>query len=169
MGVILMSSIGCMDLLDRVCRHTRRENSAQLYRYPAQKSMYKSTPSSVIIASPYVRPSPTLARAQHATFPHDDIADSIFPIGVCYLLGLGSTRAHRIGRRRFLFGKPQAQCRLGEVINIVPPIGIGRGGRSCRVGGSLWAVEKTLVCCYSFGTRTTVIDFGFRGTQVVTA
>jgi len=74
-----------------------------------------------------------------------------------------------IGRRRFLFGKPQALCRLGEVINIVPPIGIGRRGRSCRVGGSLWAIEKTLVCCYSFGTRTTVINFSFRGTQVVTA
>ena len=80
MGIILMSSTECMDPSNRVCKHTRRENSTQLYRYPAQKSMYKSTPSSIILVSPYIRPSPTLARAQHQTFPHDDIADSIFPI-----------------------------------------------------------------------------------------
>lgn len=71
---------GCMNPSNRAHRHTRGENSAQLHRYPAQKSMYKSTPSSVILVSPYVRPSPTLARAQHQKFLHDDIADSIFPI-----------------------------------------------------------------------------------------
>jgi hypothetical protein len=31
------------------------------------------------------------------------------------------------------------------------------------------AIENILVCCYSFGTKTIVIDFGFRGTRVVTA
>jgi hypothetical protein len=45
--------------------------------------------------------------------------------------GRGSMRAHRIERRSFLFGKPQARSRLEEVINIVPPIGTGKG-RSCR-------------------------------------
>ena len=51
--------------------------------------------------------------------------------------GKGGTRAHGIGRRSSLFRAPQALCRLGEVIDIVPPIKIGRRGRSCRVDGSL--------------------------------
>jgi hypothetical protein len=55
MGVVWMSSAGCMNPSNRVCRHTRRENSAQLHRYPAQKSIHKSTPSSVILVSPYIR------------------------------------------------------------------------------------------------------------------
>jgi hypothetical protein len=33
-------------------------------------------------------PLSNLARIQHENFPHDDIADFIFHIGVCYLLGL---------------------------------------------------------------------------------
>src|SRR3954447_15306033 len=78
-----------------------------------------------------------------------------------------STRACRIRRRRLLFGKLQAWS-LEEVINIVPSIEIGRS-RSCRVNGSLWAIEKILVCCYTFGTETNIIDFGSRGTRVVTA
>jgi hypothetical protein len=75
-------------------------------------------------------------------------------------------RAHRIGRRRFLFKAPQPLCRL-EVINIVPPIEIGRRGRSYRVDGSLWAIEKALVCYRTLGTKATIIDFGFGGTRVV--
>jgi hypothetical protein len=46
MGVILLST-GCMNPLNRVCKYTRRENSVQLYHYPAQKSIYKSTPQGV--------------------------------------------------------------------------------------------------------------------------
>jgi len=33
----------------------------------------------------------------------------------------------------------------------------------------LWTIEKALVYSYTFGTRTTVIDFGFRGSRVVIA
>jgi hypothetical protein len=78
--------------------------------------------------------------------------------------GRGGKRAHGIGRRSSLFRAPQALCRLGEVINIVPSIEIGRRGRSYRVDGSLWAIEKARVYYYTLGTKTTVIDFDFRGT-----
>jgi hypothetical protein len=80
MCVILISSTGYMGPSNRVCRHTRRENPEQLHYYPAQKSIYKSTPSSIILVSPYVHPSPAVACAQHQTSPHDNVADSIFPI-----------------------------------------------------------------------------------------
>ena len=43
MGVILMFYTGRMDPSNRVYTRTRRENSAQLHRYPAQSSTYKST------------------------------------------------------------------------------------------------------------------------------
>jgi hypothetical protein len=64
-----------------------------------------------------------------------------------------------------LIGKLQARSRLGEVINIVPPIGAGRS-RSCRVDGILWAIEKTRIRRCTFGT-TNNIDFGFGGTRIV--
>jgi hypothetical protein len=49
----------------------------------------------------------------------------------------------------------------------MPPIGAIRRGRSGRVNGYRWAIEKTRAwCCYTFGTKTNVIDFGFGGTRV---
>jgi hypothetical protein len=33
----------------------------------------------------------------------------------------------------------------------------------------LWTIEKALVYSYTFGTKTTVIDLGFRGSRVVIA
>jgi hypothetical protein len=65
-----------------------------------------------------------------------------------------------------LFGKPQARSRLGEVINIEPSIGTRRS-RSCRVDGSLWAIEKPRIRRCTFGTKTNVIDFGFEGTRII--
>jgi hypothetical protein len=55
-----------------------------------------------------------------------------------------------------------------EVIDIVLSIGT-RKGRSCRVDGSLWAIEKTCIRHCIFGTKTNVIDFGFSfgGTRIV--
>jgi len=66
-----------------------------------------------------------------------------------------------------LFGKLRARSRLGVVINIVPPVGTARRGRSCRVEGCLWAIEKTRAwCCCTFGAKTNVIDFGSGGTRI---
>lgn len=79
-------------------------------------------------------------------------------------------RSQRFWRRSSLFRKLQAQRRLGEVINIVPSIGTARRGRSCRIDGCLWAVEKSSAwCCCTFGAKTNVIGFGFGGTQVAVA
>jgi hypothetical protein len=79
-------------------------------------------------------------------------------------------RRQRVWRRSSLFRKPQARSRLEEVINIVPPIGTARRGRSCRVDGCLWAIEKSSAWCYcTFGAKTNVIGFGFGGTQVAVA
>jgi hypothetical protein len=67
----------------------------------------------------------------------------------------GIIRVHGIGRRSFWFGKPQARSRLGEVIDIVPSIWTRRRGRSCRVDGSLWAIEKTRIRRCTFGVGIT--------------
>ena len=49
----------------------------------------------------------------------------------------------------------------------MPPIGTARRGRSCRVEGCLWAIEKTRAwCCCTFGAKTNVIDFGSGGTRI---
>ena len=79
-------------------------------------------------------------------------------------------RSQRVWRRSSLFRKPQARSRLGEVINIVPPIGTARRRRNCRVDGCLWVIEKSSAwyCC-TFGAKTNVIGFGFGGTQVAVA
>ncbi len=64
-----------------------------------------------------------------------------------------------------LFHRWQVRRRLGEVINIVPPIGTARRGRSCRVDGYLWAMEKSSAWyCGTFGAKTNVMGFGFGGT-----
>jgi hypothetical protein len=82
-------------------------------------------------------------------------------------LARGARRGMRgIWRRSSLFRKRQARSRLGEVINIVPPIGTARRRRSCRVDSCLWAIERTRVCFCTFGAKTNVIDFGFGGTRV---
>lgn len=52
----------------------------------------------------------------------------------------------------------------GHRLQRASPHEIRRRGRSCRVGGSLWAVGKSLVCCCTLGMKTTIIDFEFRGT-----
>lgn len=79
-------------------------------------------------------------------------------------------RSQRVRRRSSLFCKPQARSRLGDVINIVPPIGIARRRRSCRVDGFLWVIEKSSAwCCCTFGAKINLIGIGFGGTQVAVA